>query len=82
MDSEDKAEPRLENKWHIQDLSFWKGKLTDLRIFPLLTLKKKKSFGRLKKLSKTGKGQFSFEFQRKEMPKNVQNMHNCTNFTC
>ena len=31
---------------------------------------------------RTGKGQFSFQFQRKIMPKNVQILYNCTHFTC
>ena len=31
---------------------------------------------------RTGKSQFSFQFQRKAMPKNVQILHNCTYFTC
>ena len=30
---------------------------------------------------RTGKGQFSFQSQRKAMPKNVQTMHNCTHLT-
>ena len=31
----------------------------------------------------TGKGQFSFQSQRRAMPKNVQAIpHNCTHFTC
>ena len=30
----------------------------------------------------TGKGQFSFQSQRKAMPKNVQLLHNCTHLTC
>ena len=29
----------------------------------------------------TGKGQFSFQSQRKAMPKNAQTMHNCTHLT-
>ena len=31
--------------------------------------------------TKTGKGQFSFQFQRKAMPKNVQILHNCMHLT-
>ena len=30
---------------------------------------------------RTGKGPFSFQSQRKAMPKNVQTMHNCTRLT-
>ena len=30
---------------------------------------------------RTGKGQFSFQSQRKAMPKNAQTMHNCTDLT-
>ena len=32
-------------------------------------------FGRLNSGHRTGKGQFSFQFRRKAMPKNVQNYH-------
>ena len=34
-------------------------------------------FGKLSSGHRTGKGQFSFQSQRKEMPKNVQLPHNC-----
>ena len=30
---------------------------------------------------RTGKGQFSFQYQRKPMPKNAQTMYNCTHLT-
>ena len=38
-------------------------------------------YGKLSSGHRTGKGQFSFQSQRKAMPKNVQPMHNCTHFT-
>ena len=38
-------------------------------------------FGRLSSGHRTGKGQFSFLSQRKEMPKNVQTTRNCTHLT-
>ena len=28
------------------------------------------------------KSQFSFQYQRKAMPKNTQTIHNCTHLTC
>ena len=40
-------------------------------------------FGKLSSGHRTGKGQFSFQTQRKAMPKNVQTrLHNCTHLTC
>ena len=40
-------------------------------------------FGNLSSGYRTGKGQFSFQSQRKAMPKNAQNLlHNCTHLTC
>ena len=38
--------------------------------------------GKLSSGHRTGKGQFSFQFQRKTMPKNVQILQNCTHLTC
>jgi len=38
-------------------------------------------FGKLSSGHRTGKGQFSFQFQRKAIPKNAQNPHNCTHLT-
>ena len=38
-------------------------------------------FGKLSSGHRTGKGQFSFQTQRKAMPKNVQLTHNCTHLT-
>ena len=38
-------------------------------------------FGKLSSGHRTGKDQFSFQSLRKEMPKNVQIMYNCTHFT-
>ena len=38
-------------------------------------------FGKLSSGHKTGKGQFSFQSQRKAMPQNVQLLHNCTHVT-
>ena len=38
-------------------------------------------FGKLSSGHRAGKGQFSFQSQRKAMPKNAQS-HNCTHFTC
>ena len=38
-------------------------------------------FGKLCKGHSTGKGPFSFQSQRKAMPKNAQIPHNCTHFT-
>ena len=38
-------------------------------------------FGKLSSGHRTGKGQFSFQSQRKVMPKNVQIPHNCTHLT-
>ena len=40
--------------------------------FPLLLLTLVSKFGKLSTGHRTGKGQFSFQFQRKEMPKNAQ----------
>ena len=39
-------------------------------------------FGKLSSGPRTGKGHFSFQFQRKAMPKNAQLLHNCTHLTC
>ena len=42
-------------------------------------------FGKLGRGHRTGKGQFSFQSQRKAMPKNAQIaliLHNCTHLTC
>ena len=39
-------------------------------------------FGKLSSGHRTGKGQFSFQSQRKAMPNNVKLLHNCTHFTC
>ena len=39
-------------------------------------------YGKLSSGHRTRKGQFSFQSQRKAMPKNVQMLHNCTYFTC
>ena len=44
--------------------------------------KKASKFGKLSSGHRTGKGQFSFQSQRKAMPKNVQTMHNCIQLTC
>ena len=38
-------------------------------------------FGKLSSGHRTGKGQLSFQSQRKAMPKNVQTPHNCTHLT-
>ena len=38
-------------------------------------------FGKLNSSHRTGKGQFSFQSQRKAMPKNAQIPHNYTHFT-
>ena len=38
-------------------------------------------FGKLSSGQRTGKGQLSFQSQRKAMPKNVKLLHNCTHFT-
>ena len=40
------------------------------------------TFGKLTSGHRTRKGQFSFQFQRKAMPKNAQIPHNCTHLTC
>ena len=39
-------------------------------------------FGKLSSGHRTGKGQFSFQSQRRAMPKNIQLPHNCAHFTC
>ena len=39
------------------------------------------NFGNLSRGHRTRKGQFSFQSQRKTMPKNVKPVHNCTHFT-
>ena len=39
-------------------------------------------FGKLSSDHKTGKGQFSFQPQRKAMPKNAQTTAHCTHLTC
>ena len=38
-------------------------------------------FGKLSSGHRTGKGQYSFQSQRKAMPKNAQILHNCTHLT-
>ena len=38
--------------------------------------------GKLSSGHRTGKGQFSFQSQRKEMPKMLKLLHNCTHLTC
>ena len=38
-------------------------------------------FGKLSSGHRTGKGQYSFQSQRKAMPKNAQTGHNCTRLT-
>ena len=38
-------------------------------------------FGKLSSGHRTGKGQFSFQFQRKAMPKMLKLLHNCTHLT-
>ena len=38
--------------------------------------------GKLSSGHRTGKGQFSFQSQRKAMPKNAEKPHNCTHLTC
>ena len=38
-------------------------------------------FGKLSSGHRTGKGQFSFQSQRKAMPKNLKLPHNCTHLT-
>ena len=39
-------------------------------------------FGKLSSGHRTGKGQFSYQSQRRAMPKNIQLLHNCTHLTC
>ena len=39
-------------------------------------------FGKLSSGHSTGKGQFSFQSQRKAMPKMFKLSHNCTHLTC
>ena len=39
------------------------------------------TFGKLSSGHRTGKGQFSFQSQRKAMQKNAQTTHNCTHLT-
>ena len=39
-------------------------------------------FGKLSSGHRTGKGQFSFQSQRKAMPKMLKLLHNCTHLTC
>ena len=39
-------------------------------------------FGKLSSGRRTGKGQFSFQSQRKAMSKNAQKPHNCTHLPC
>ena len=39
-------------------------------------------FGKLSSGHRTGKGQFSFQSQRKAMPKNAQTMAHCIHLTC
>ena len=39
-------------------------------------------FGKLSSGHRTGKGQFSFQSQRKAMPKNAQTTTNCSHLTC
>ena len=38
-------------------------------------------FGKLSSSHRTGKGQFSFQYQRKAMPKNAQTTAHCTHLT-
>ena len=39
-------------------------------------------FGKFSSDHRTRKGQFSFQSQRKAMPKNAQILHNCSHLTC
>ena len=39
-------------------------------------------FGKLANFHKTGKGQFSFQSQRRVMTKNIRPLYNCAHFTC
>ena len=39
-------------------------------------------FGKLSNFHKTGKGQFSFQSQRRAMTKNTQTLYNFAYFTC
>ena len=39
------------------------------------------NFGKLSSVHRAGKGQFSFQTQRKAIPKNVQILHNFTRLT-
>ena len=39
-------------------------------------------FGKLSSGHRTGKGQFSFQSQRKAMPIMLKLLHNCTHLTC
>ena len=39
-------------------------------------------FGKLSSVRRTGKGQFTFQSQRKAMPKMLTLLHSCTHLTC
>ena len=57
-----------------------------VELFQILMLRKcctqyASKFGKLSSGHRTGKGQFSFQSQRKAMPKNVKLPHSCTYLT-
>ena len=69
----------------VQD-EFRKGRGTRDQIADICRLSKKQEnaskFGKLSSGHRTGKGQFSFQFQRKAMPRMFKLPHNCIHLTC
>ena len=49
-----------------------------VKVLPLICHK----FGKLSSGHRTGKGQFSFQSQRRAMPRMFELLHDCTHLTC
>ena len=72
-----------EVKWALGSITTNKGSGGDgiqVKLFQILKDDASKC-GKLNSGHRTGKGQFSFQSQRKAMPKNAQLPHNCTHLT-
>ena len=64
-----------EVKWALGSITMYKASGGDgipVELFQILKDDAVKVFGKLSHGHRTGKGQFSFQFQRKAMPKNAQ----------
>ena len=81
-----------EVKWALESITMNKASGGDgipVELFQILTEDAVKcctqyasKFGKLSSGHRTGKGQFSFQSQRKVMPKMLKLPHNCTHLTC